>query len=102
MTTYRLLLNLDAAGEPMGFFSFRTTVGEIVVAFTQDALLQQAAALASDVMGSQGGKIGWIALSADSPEALLGELMSRGAFEADLVLDTDRLGQQLLAQMASV
>ena len=101
MTTYRLLLNLDASGEPMGFFSFQTTAGDIVIAFTKDSSLNQAAAIASDVLARQGGKVGWYTLSAASPEDLLAQLLSQGPFEADLILDTDPLGQQLLAQMTS-
>jgi hypothetical protein len=99
---YGLLLTLDQEYEPAGFFSFETTVGSIVVAFTDPSRLQAAAWGAAKMTEGQGTKVGSTNIEADSLEDLLAQLMGMGwdGSEASLVLDTDELGQQLLAQLA--
>lgn len=100
---YGLLLMLDQDYEPAGFFSFQTTVGSIVVVFTDPSRLQAAAWAAADATEGQGTKIGSTNIEADSLEGLLVQLMGMGlnSSEASFVLDTDELGQELLAQLAS-
>jgi hypothetical protein len=99
---YGLLLTLDQQHEPVGFFSFDTTVGSIVVAFTDGARLQNAAWAAADATEAQGTKVGSITIEADSAEDLMAQLIGMGwdSSEANVVLDTDPFAQQLLAQLA--
>jgi hypothetical protein len=98
---YGLLLTLDQEHEPTGFFSFETTVGSIVIAFTDSQRLQSAARAAAEVMAQSGTKIGSIEVKAASSEDLMAQLLAVGwdSSEGNLVLDSDPLGSQLLAQL---
>ena len=100
---YGLLLTLDQQYEPVGLFSFQTTAGSIVVAFTDQARLQSAASAAADATEQQGTKVGSTTIEAASREGLMLELLGMGwdSAEASLVLDTDPLGQQLVSQLGS-
>jgi hypothetical protein len=98
---YGLLLTLDQQYEPIGLFSFETTVGSIVVVFTDEERLQAAARAAADATEQQGTKVGSTSIEAESSEDLMAQLLGMGwnSDEGNVVLDTDPLGQQLLEQL---
>jgi hypothetical protein len=98
---YGLLLTLDQQYEPIGLFSFETTVGSIVVVFTDGERLQSAALAAADATEQQGTKVGSTTIEAESAEDLMSQLLGLGwnSEEGNLVMDTDPLGQQLIEQL---
>src|SRR4051812_7172515 len=55
---YGLLLTLDQQHEPVGLFSFQTTVGSIVVAFTDSERMDAAGLAAAKATEKQGTKVG--------------------------------------------
>src|SRR5688500_5624880 len=98
---YGLLLTLDQQYKQIGLSSFETTVGSIVVAFTDGERLQSAALAAADATEQQGTKVGSTTIEAESAEDLMSQLLGLGwnSEEGNLVMDTDPLGRQLLEQL---
>jgi hypothetical protein len=98
---YGLLLTLDLEHEPTGFFSFETNLGSIVIAFTDSQRLRSAALGASEVVVQSAEKIGSVEIQAATREDLMAQLLAIGwdSSEGNLVLDSDPLGRQLLAQL---